>query len=270
MAMDLVVKRVVQASDIALDARWSRVEAIADGALIADGVLLDVRGAKNGYTLFYQPALFADGAGKQIALSKAPDGAYTAEIEDTHNGGTAISRDTTVSSYPAVIHGATGQTVASTHADSVTELEGLKQAARDLHTQLNAWADGLDRYSRGVPHADVVKGHDFLYEAHRAAWAVMGRRTGITAWDRTSGNGERTIAQRVEWAREMAKGAADTATPLEFYAKAHSLSAPTVPASWVGRGGSRVNLASVIEFPDASPPAELDIVGASWIDDLKA
>ena len=265
MAMELVVKRVTVAADIALDSRWSRVEAIADGAIVADGVLLDVRGAKAGYTLFYQPTLFSDGAGKQIALSKTPAGAYVAEIEDTHDGGTAISRDSTVSSYPTSIHGTTGQTVASTHPESVTEIDGLKQAARDLHAQLNAWADGLDRYSRGVPHDHIVKGHDFLYAAHRAAWAVMGNRTGNAAWDSHS------IAHRITWAEEMAKGAADITTPLEFYAKAGDIrnrDVPTVPGSWVSESSVRVNLADHVLFADANAPADLDIVGAGWIDEL--
>ena len=263
MAMQVRHKRETDASLIKLDARWSRVEAIADGAIIADGVLLDIRGAHGGHTLTYRPTHFTDGFGKLIEINRTPAGVYSALVEDAHGGGTAINTNVNVTSYPHAVVGATGQTSPKEYSENRGGTEGKKIAARFLHTQLNAWADGLDRYSRGVPHAHVVKGHDFLYQAHRACFLVMtGAATG-------GGWAGRNDQQRIAWAFAMAQGAADTTNPLEFYERAGALTAPTVPKAWVDRNATRLNLSAAITI-NGTVATDLDIVGAGWIDDIDA
>ena len=256
--------------------RWSRVQTLKDGAIIADGVLVDIRGGKPGSSVTYRPGGDAveGGYARDITIIKKTDSSYEAFVQDAGSGTTSTTTlNANRSNFPII--GNVGQTASSTFDDSVTELEGLKQAARDLHKQLNAWADGLDRYSRGVRQSVVTKGHNYLYEAHRAAWIVMGNRSS------QHGFGSLTIAQRIAWAQAMGRGSADVRSPLEFYEKAEKIgtaqgTGPGYPTTWVNAAGTRLNLNSALEFNAAlkdaneSPPTALDTVSEkpSWIESL--
>ena len=139
-------------------------------------------------------------------------------------------------------------------------LETLKDAFRNLHTQLHAWADGLDALSRGQPQSLVNKGHDFLFYAHQAAF-LIGRDS--TTYSQ---------AQRIAWANSMATGAADVQSPAQFYQRItpSSVNSPTGPITWVRAADAvKVNLSNAITVT-GTVNVETDLVNGGWIETLTA
>ena len=159
------------------------------------------------------------------------------------------------------------------------QLDNLKRSFRGLHLQLHVWADGLDSLSRGQPIRLVQAGHNWLYYAHYAAYLVGSNLVDGTTFNNLS------IAQRITWTIRMAQGAADVASPFEFYQREGSITdtshdlynGPTGPATWVNPAtGTALNLADSLYAGSSTPfvPAStvdistVNLADGAWIDSL--
>ena len=175
----------------------------------------------------------------------------------------------------------TGVQIARPMTQADINLESIKSAFRGLHTQLHAWADGLDALSRGQPARLVSAGHNWLYYAHFAAYLVGTNQISGTIFNNLS------RAQRIAWANRTAQGAADVTSPFQFYQREGAISpdthplynGPTEPAVWVRPdNATALNLASALHSgtsPAFSPIAAVDIMtinlsDGGWIEALTA
>ena len=236
---------------------YSRVEAIADGALIVDGTLLDLRGTREGKSLYLRNDADLH-RHRFVLVNRAPNGDWACTVSTTHTAASATS-DSTLSSYPHAVIGNHGQAVQRTLAGSVTETDGLRRAFRVVHEQLLVWSGGLDSLSRFYPQSIVNAGHDWLYWAgHIAAYIV-------------AHNSTYTWANKMDWAESVITGAADVSTPAEFYANTAAHTAPTSPRTWINpANGQKVNLANVIPLSANQAPTIAQLDNGGWIDSLTA
>ena len=254
--MSMALKRETQHTAVA-DV-YNRVEAIADGAVVADGILLDLRGARSGASLYHRNAESVYGH-KYVLVNRDPDdGSWSCVVSTTHT--TSVSGSTrTISTYPNAIIGSTGQTITSTLQGSITQTDGLRAAFRTAHDELNAWGDGLDALSRYYKQSIVNAGHDWLYWAGHIAAYIVAHSNSYT-W-----------AQKMTWAETVITGAADVASPAQFYANTSAHTAPTRPKTWVNpANGNKVNLGSAINLATAAAPSIAQLDNGGWIDTLTA
>ena len=158
----------------------------------------------------------------------------------------------------------TGVQIARPMTAAAVALEARKNAYRALHTQLHAWADGLDALARGQPVRLVNAGHQWLYFAHYSAYLIGTGQVAGSDFSNLSG------AQEIAWANRTAQGAADVTSPFEFYqregaiASAHALyNGPTGPAVWVRPdNATALNLANSLHAtssPAFAPVGSVDI-----------
>ena len=174
-----------------------------------------------------------------------------------------------------------GVQIARPTTQATQDLDALKNTFRALHTQLHAWADGLDALSRGQPARLVSAGHNWLYYAHYSAYLVGTNQIAGTIFNNLS------RAQRIAWANRTAQGAANVTTPFEFYQREGAISpdthplylGPTEPTVWVRPdNATALNLASSLHSgtsPAFRPIAAVDIstvnlADGGWIDALTA
>ena len=174
-----------------------------------------------------------------------------------------------------------GVQIARPMTQATIDLEAIKVAFRGLHTQLHAWADGLDAQSRGQPVRLVQAGHNWLYFAHFSAYLVGTNQIAGSDFANLSG------AQRIAWAGRMAQGAADVTSPFQFYQREGAITdtshvfynGPTGPATWVRPdNATALNLADALHA--SSTPAfaaaggvdilNVDLSNGGWIESITA
>ena len=230
---------------------YSRVEAIADGAIVADGTLIDLRGARAGASLYLrnQADLHRH---RYILVNRDSDGNWSCTVSTTHAAATA-SNDTELSSYPHAIIGNHGQAVQKTLDGSITQLAGIRAAFSNAHEQFNAWGQGLDALARFYPQRIVNAGHDWLYWAGHVAAYMVANHNGYS-W-----------AQKMTWAETVISGAADITTPAEFYANTSAHTAPTRAKTWVNPAtGAKVNLSAAVNVPGTAPTIA-QLANGGWV-----
>ena len=172
-----------------------------------------------------------------------------------------------------------GVQLARPMTQAASDLEALKNTFRNLHTQLHAWADGLDALSRGQPLRLVQAGHNWLYFEHYAAYLVGTNQIAGTVFNNLS------QAQRIAWANRTMQGAADVTNPFEFYQREGAIpqantalyNGPQEPAVWVRPdNATALNLAASLHSgttPAFAPVAAVDVStinlsDGGWIDSL--
>ena len=143
----------------------------------------------------------------------------------------------------------------------------LRDAYRTLYSQLISFSERLRQEGYAEPNISVEKAHDFIYQAHVAAFRV-------------GASSDFTVDQKVTWAIEMAKWPTDAETPSDFYLRLEGLTAPDHPNTWVDpRNGTRTTLEAGKTLSALSPPGGLGFSAAklppgvhigsgSWIEDL--
>ena len=232
---------------------FQRVELIADGAAVVDGTLMDLRGATGGASL-YNRNVDEPSKDKYVLLNRAPNGDWSCIVATTHTGA-ASSNDSTISTYPHAVIGASGQTVARNHAGNITESVGLQRAFTNAHDQFLAWGRGLDALAVYEPATVVAAGHDWLRWAHICAYLIANSNT-------------YSFAQKIAWAETVIEGAADVSTPTEFYANSAAHTAPTTAKTWVNpANGNKVNLANSVTI-SGSVPTLAQLANGEWIKSL--
>lgn len=141
-----------------------------------------------------------------------------------------------------------------------------KRALTNLHERLHAWADGLDRKSRGQPIRRVNAGHQWLFYKHYSAYLIGTNQVdGVTYTD----------DQIITWANQSMTGAADTRNVAEFYAAEPLTGAladgPTGPMTWVNPAtGAKVDLVdSLVVTPESGISIDdIDLADGAWIEEL--
>ena len=231
---------------------YSRVELIAELAVIVDGVLIDLRGAVAAASVVHGGAGLA-GVRPSVTLSRLADGSGRLDIEETTANVASSTADSTVTTFPHALIGSAGQTAASTAPGSVTRLAGKRAAFTACHAQFQGWAQGLDALAPYEPQTVVEAGHEWLrLGGHVAAYMV--------AHDTTL-----TWAQQVAWAASVVRGAAGVTTPAQFYADSSTHTAPTGPVTWVNPAtGARLALSAAMALT-GTPPTPAQLAGGEWV-----
>ena len=252
--MDMTIKRELnQAAQADL---YSNIEVIDYGAVVVDGTLLDLRGARSGWTVTLETD-FEDSITeiRHCILNRDPDGVVTCIISEKHTA--AHSESTSVvSAYPHTVKGTASQAISQTHPNSITFTQGIRNAYRAAHNQFLAWGSGLDMLGRYQPQEVVNAGHDWLLWGGFWAAYVIAHDDNLT-W-----------VQKVSWAEEVVKGAADVTTPAEFYEKPVSHTAPTGLVTWYDPVSStRKELADAVTL-SGTRPTTTEFANGAWIDSL--
>ena len=234
---------------------FSRVELIAELAVIVDGVLLDLRGATAPTSVTHGGGGF-DGVSPSVALSRLADGTGRLEIEETTANVVSSTADSNVATFPHALIGAAGQTATSTAPGSIPETDGLRAIYRDLVADIQALGIAMNDIDAWHPHAVLGVRHDVLYWMFRVpAWMVA--------------TSSRTWAQRVAWAEAMQKTIASK-TALKWYEDIESLSAPTGAMVFVDPDDATVKDISAATALAGTAPTSSQLAAGHWPDTITA
>ena len=136
----------------------------------------------------------------------------------------------------------------------------LRVAIRALHDSGVTLEEIGNRVALGFPDTARAKFHDYLFEA-RAFTYLLAHSPLFSA------------VQKIQWAAEVAKGSADilvTAAGLEdvalrFFHRVKTLTAPTVPSSWVNPAdAAKVNIDALVTIAGTVPDT-VNLATGDWI-----
>ena len=248
--MAMIIKRKFHEADAV--ASWGNIEVIADGAVVVNGILLDLRGARTGATLILDEPRTEEET-KQVVLNRDSDGNWMCIISERHTS-TSSESESTVSTYPHVVSGTGSQTITETRG--ITKADALKETYRNLYKQLDGWSEGLNALGKYYPQSIVNAGHD---------WLLLG---GYEAAYMIANSSSYTWNQKVSWAEQAGRGALDITSPAEFYANPETHTAPTQHKTWVNPStGLRVELTDSVVLTETAPDTGT-VVGGGWIESL--
>ena len=236
----------------------TNVRAIADGAVIADGVLLDLRGADEGASVAqYFGDYESAGRAKGAVLNRAPDGAYSVTVTDFHTAADA-EQDSTLSSYPVTLAGSGAVEAATSDAfGNITETDRLRQEYRDLISAVKSLGVEMNEIDAWHPHAAVGRRHDWLYWAFRASAYLVAHSNSYT-WD-----------EKVRWAAENVTQLAGK-TALKWYEDMESASAPTSAVAIVDPADNTVKDITQAVAIAGTDPTTAQLKAGAWVEDLEA
>ena len=235
---------------------FARVESRSDWVVIADGVELDLRGARQGATVRFIPSGNHEFPPKEMALSRlATDGTAQLRIRTTATSATNTATST-VSTHPSGIIGATGQTVLSRADGNITLADGIQATYRSLVEAVKALGIEMNDIDGWHPHSAVGARHDWLY------WGMR-----IPAYLIAHGHGTWNWAQRVTWAETMISTLAGK-TALKWYEDLESETAPTSAVTIVDPSDASVKDVSQAIAVAGTTPTTAQLKAGAWPADL--
>lgn len=236
---------------------FSRVEIKESGLVIADGVALDLRGARRLSSVSYPKVAITEGWYSEVTLLRDIDGEYEVEVIDTSTGANSSESEVdNITTFPYAIVGAHSQSVDSVHPDSVTQETGLRRAFRNAHDQFLAWGAGLNELAPFYPQSIVNAGHDWLYWGGHVASYMVAHDSNLS------------FEQKANWAEEVVAGADGVTNPAEFYADTSAHTAPTAPITWYDPvNNARKSLSAVVSLAGSTPSIS-DLQNGGWVDSL--
>ncbi|MCY4248095.1 MAG: hypothetical protein OXE95_11050 [Chloroflexi bacterium] len=246
---------------------FARIEAQHEGCVVADGVMLDMRGAQNATSLFYPKGAIGDGIAASISLIRSEDGEYICEVIDTQ-AGASERRDETITDFPYAIVGEAGQSVTSVDSGSITLTSGLRLAYHNFYDTAVKLSLRLQERARAGNHPpDLVrKAEAWIYYSTYAAAYMVGN------------NAVFSYAQKLRWATTgiaIMKAIIAEQNSETLYTAIDPIDAiPATPLLVVDpTTGNRIAFANavvIIPSTDGYPelPSSLTLTNESWIDAL--
>ena len=239
---------------------FTNVEYLAGGAVVADGVLLDMRGADMVLRLRYEPNPSDYGATPSVEMYRNADGDLFVEVINCDN--TAVSNTNTYSrgnNRDVVIQGTGSQTITSTLDGSVSLIQGLRNACEDLHEALNGITQRLNDAAAWHPTTLVNEGHQWIYwGGHMACYQVAHNTT-------------LSLPQRIAWAK-TSKAIVDRSTGDTLYDTIDAATEPTAPVGVVNPNNSQLvgftNPVSLTGGDYGSTPDPSALGNGKWIAQL--
>ena len=231
---------------------YSAIEAVSDGAIVIDGELLILRGARSAATLIVEETdKEVRDDGKYIVLNRDGNGNYHCLISEIHTG-PFEEYDYAITNYPYSLVG-NSQTILSTHHGSITLTNGLQKAFQNVHDTFVEWSESLDKTQRFHPRSVVDAGKDWLYWAGFMASYAVAHDTSLN-W-----------TQKMVWAESVVDGPSGVTMPDGFYESIASLNAPTGLVSWCDPAtGAQMKIADSVSISGAAPTiAQYD--NGNWI-----
>ena len=136
------------------------------------------------------------------------------------------------------------------------DTEKLRQSARTMYHRLIDLSVKLNSEGYAEPHIETAKAHNFVYQAHIAAFIICNDAT-------------LTADQRIEWALLHGQGPTDVTSPAEFYSKISGFPAPTHPITWANpRTSVRTTLSEGILLSSTPPPKGLGLGNIDISEDI--
>ena len=231
--------------------------------MVADGVLLDLRGERGVKRLRYEPTPVDYGAAPAIELYRSADGDYMVEAiscDDTAVSSSAVDASLDASVSRAIL-GTTGQTVSRTLSGSVSVLDGLRSACEDLHEALNGITQRLNDAAAWHPTTLVNEGHQWIYWAGHMACYQVAHNTSLS------------LAQRIAWA-VASKAIVDRSTGDTLYDTIDAATEPTGPVGVVNPVNAQLvgftNPVSLTGGDYGSAPDPSALGNGKWIAQLSS